>query len=145
MVVVLDVEPAQEVLSRVREIAPSARNTVGGGALLRELFEVCMAINRGADRSDLKGQITRSEIVRKSAIQSRERIWRALRHRYFTPECDWCSRSLSEASTDGASAPGFISLAYLYFALRDRLTFTFVTDVVWQKWGQRSTVIGRDD
>ena len=35
------------------------------------------------------------EIVRKSAIQSRERIWRALRHRYFTPECDWCAGDIA--------------------------------------------------
>ena len=145
MIAVLVAEPTHEELERVRDIAPTARNTAGGGALLRELVEICSAVNNGVDPSELRGQIVRSQIVRKPAIQSRTRIWRALRHRYFAPECEWCLRCLTEAASGGSSSPGFVSLAYLYFALRDQLTFKFVTDVVWHKWNQQSTVIDRGD
>jgi hypothetical protein len=93
----------------------------------------------------MKGRVTRSELLRKPAFQSRTRIWRALAHRYIEPGCGWCIQSLSEAARNGVGAPEFVSLAYLYFALRDRLTFDFVTGWIWQKWNQQATVVGQSD
>ena len=42
-------------------------------------------------------------------------------------------------------SPEFVSLAYLYFALRDRLTFDFVISSIWPKWSQQATAIGQGD
>lgn len=145
MISVLVEKPVHKELGRVRDAHPTARNTAGGGALLRDLFDICSAVNKGAGPFDVNGQVSGSEILGKPAFQSRARIWRALRHRYFVPECEWCERCLAEASKGGAGSPEFASLAYLYFALRDRLTFEFVTDLVWRRWNQRATVLGRDD
>jgi hypothetical protein len=39
------------------------------------------------------------------------------------------STSLSAATVSGIGSPDFVSLAYLYFALRDHLTFALVTEV----------------
>jgi len=136
---------AFERLGRIRVNFLSARNTPGGGALLPELFEICGALRNGANPNDLKELIADAKLLQKHSYESRTRIWRALSYRYFEQDFDWPSRTLMNATVRGPDSREFVSLAYLYFAIRDRLTFEFVTSCVWKKWQERTTTIDRGD
>lgn len=52
---------------------------------------------------------------------------------------------LAQATTQGMYSTHYLSLAYLYFTLGDRLVFDFVTEVIWQKWQHQSTAVHRGD
>jgi hypothetical protein len=57
----------------------------------------------------------------------------------------WVGGSLAEATKSGLQSAEYLSLAYLYFALRDRLVFDFVTQVVSDKWQRQATAIDRSN
>jgi len=132
-------------LSSLRSTVVSARNTAGGGALLKETHEVFRAIDAGADPNDLKALIKQASILGAHSHDTRTRIWRSIGHSYFLPGCQWVVQSLVEASRSGLASTEFVSLAYLYFVLRDRLTFDFITGSVWSKWHQQSTPLDRSE
>ena len=52
---------------------------------------------------------------------------------------------MSQATAYGTQSPEFLSLAYLYFTLRDRLTFQFVTEFIWPTWQKGSTRLTNRD
>ena len=66
----------------------------------------------------------------------------ALRHRYLSVD-PFVSSSLATASRSGLDSVDFRSLAYLYYALRDRVVFEFVTGPIWNKWRSGSPLIDR--
>jgi hypothetical protein len=132
-------------LAQIRETSPSARNTAGGGALLPELFEVCNALSDDVGLDLLRDQAERSQILRKPTFVSRKRIWRLLRNRYLEPGGDWCLQTLRNAARSGLGSPEFTSLAYLDFALRDRLTFDFITGWIWSRWNEHRTNVAQGD
>jgi len=57
----------------------------------------------------------------------------------------WVIAALSDAFAKGQQSPEFISLLYLHYAVRDRLTFDFVTQVLWDKGYASRPVIQRTD
>lgn len=111
--------------------------------MLKEAYEVFRAIDAGADPNELKRLIQEANILGAHSHETRMRIWRSIGHSYFLSGCQWIVQSLVEASRSGLASSEFVSLAYLYFALRDRLTFDFITGSVWNKWNQQSTPLGR--
>jgi len=68
-----------------------------------------------------------------------------MNRRYFAFNNDWVIRSLAEASKEGVNSPSFLSLAYVYYVLRDKLTFKFVTGPLWERWKKRITTIDKGD
>jgi len=80
-----------------------------------------------------------------ASYENRQRIWDNLHYRYFAPNVPLISAGLAAATTAGANSPNFLSLAYLYFALRDRLTFDVVTRLIWERWRGRSLAISVAD
>jgi hypothetical protein len=132
-------------LAQIRETSPSARNTAGGGALLAELFEVCHALSDDVGLDILRDRAERAEILRKPSFDTRRRIWRALRNRYLETGSDWGVQALRDAARSGLRSPEFTSLAYLYFALRDRLTFDFITRWIWRRWSEQRTSVPHGD
>lgn len=87
----------------------------------------------------------RGQMLPPCSYENRQRIWDSLHYRYFAPGLQWITRGLASASASGANSPEFVSLAYLYFALRDRLTFDLVTILVWERWLARSLTISSAD
>ncbi|MGC1719995.1 MAG: BrxA family protein [Isosphaeraceae bacterium] len=132
-------------LAKIRGTQPVARNTAGGGALLAELFEVCRAWSDEQTLDDLKEKAEHSEILRKPAFETRKRVWRSLRNRYLETGCDWSVRVFRDSARAGAASAEFVSLAYLYFALRDRLTFDFVIKSIWLKWNQHQVNVDQGE
>ena len=56
-----------------------------------------------------------------------------------------CISALVEALEHGAHGPEFVSLLYLHYALRDRLTYDFVTEVLWHKGYQSRPLVSRNE
>jgi hypothetical protein len=132
-------------LAEIRDGNVSARNTSGGGALVKEAHALCAAVRNGAAPTDLRQLTESGSIFRKASFGSRRRNFNSLRHRYLDGCPKWVLPSLAQASSHGVQSPEFVSLAYLYFALRDRLVFDFVTDPLWEKWNQKVTSVTTED
>ena len=93
---------------------------------------------RSPSIKDLRETALRGQIFPGASFENRQRIWDCLHYRYFAPDLSWITASLAAATTAGGGSPDFLSLAYLYFALRDRLTFDLVTRLIWERWRVRS-------
>jgi hypothetical protein len=79
------------------------------------------------------------EILRKPSFETRRKIMNAVTYRYLWPNSEWSVWALAKATESGIRSSVFISLAYLYYALRDRLTYEFIVGPVWDRWTKRST------
>jgi hypothetical protein len=132
-------------LSRVRDRLPFSSRNTSKGALVEEAHAVLSAINEGLTVGEARIAIRDGKILRKPSYETRQRILDSLTHRYFWPEGEWSVQSLAKATEAGAKSPVFLSLAYLYYVLRDRFTFEFVVGPVWERWQNRSTTITQAD
>lgn len=134
-----------EHLAPIRDISPySARNS-SKGALVKETFAVFDAVRKGLPVDSLRQAVLHGEIFLKTSYETRKSIWKLLRYRYLSVCPEWISSSLASATENGIHTADFLSLTYLYYALRDRLTCDFIVGPVWQKWQAGITSIDRND
>lgn len=141
----MDQDQQMTGLSEARDRgAFSSRNT-SKGALIDEAHAVFTAIHGGLSVGDARIAIREGVVLRKASFETRRKILDLLTHRYFWPGGEWCVEALGRASVSGARSPEFLSLAYLYFALRDRFTFEAMAGLVWDRWQNRSTSITHAD
>ena len=134
-----------ETLRSVRDKSPlSARNS-SKGALVREVYTIFQAVSNGLSVENLRQTVVEGTLLLHSSYETRRSIWNHINRRYFAFNNEWVVRSLAEASKEGMNSPSFLSLAYLYFVLRDRLTFKFVTGPLWERWKDRITPIDKGD
>jgi hypothetical protein len=122
----------------------SARNS-SKGALIDEAARVFNAISAGARAADVREQCLRGTLLSQRSSQNRERIWTSLQQRYLTAGVGWVTSLLAEKSVRGVHDPEFTSLLYLFYSLRDRLTYDFVTSVLWPKGHRGRPAISRND
>jgi hypothetical protein len=116
-----------------RDAGPySARNT-SKGALIEEAARVFGAFSSGLPIEDVREQVLHGTLLSQRSSQNRKRIWTLLQQRYITSGLPWLTALLIETSSQGAHRSEFVSLLYVLYALRDRLTFEFVTTVLWPK------------
>jgi hypothetical protein len=134
-----------EKLAQIRDTSPISSRNSSKGALIQETYAVFNAVHQGLALSEIRSAILQGSIVPKTAYSTRERIWNAISHRYLSNCPNWVGYSLASATTQGMYSSPYLSLAYLYFSLRDRLVFDFVTGPVWEKWQHQTTVINRGD
>lgn len=129
----------------IRDLGPySARNT-SKGALLEEAAQLVGALSSGLALGEVRSQALEGILLRQRTRLTRQTIWRRLHYRLFSQATDWNLKDLEEAWRTGSHSPEFVSLVYLHYALRDRLTFDFVTEVVWQHWMSGVQTVSRDD
>lgn len=124
---------------------PSARNS-SKGALLSEAFAVFRAVSEGVRLDELRAAALDTRLFRQSARETRRRIWDSIHWRYFAwnpPR--WVISDLSAAATTEPHDPRIQGLLYLHYARRDRLTFEFVTNFLFQRWHERQVAVRRDD
>ena len=100
---------------------------------------------RGFTPVELREKALRGQMFPRASYENRQRIWDNLHYRYFTLGDARIPAGLGVATTSGANSPEFVSLAYLYFALRDRLTFDLVTRLIWERWLARSVAVSVAD
>lgn len=137
--------PEFEQLAKIRDTEPSARNTAGGGAALKDVYELFISLRRGATANEAQVLSNKAQLLRQKAFESRKRMWGALSYRYLRLNSDFAVQGLTKATSHGIGSPEFISLAYLYYSLRDVLTFKFITEVVWDKWQRQITNVDTND
>lgn len=129
-------------LATIRERGAYSSRNSSKGALLNEAQIIFSAIRSGKEVEDVRREIMEARLFQKASFENRCRIWDLLKFRYFAPKSNWIISALAEASSKGARSPEFTSLAYLYYALRDRMVFDFVTGPIWRMWLDRSRAVG---
>lgn len=133
-------------LARLRDIGEFSSRNTSKGALLKEAFHLFKAMQeKGLTPAELRERALRGQMFPRASYENRQRIWDNIHYRYFAPGNEWILAGLGAATTAGANSPDFISLAYLYFALRDRLTFDLVTQSIWERWRARSLTVSVAD
>jgi hypothetical protein len=104
---------------------------------------VFQALDNGLPLPDVRAALLDGRLFQKTSIATRQSIWMALRHRYLSIPV--VASTLVAASRSGQDSAEFRSLAYLYYSLRDRVVFDFITSTIWTKWRTGSAVIERVD
>jgi hypothetical protein len=139
------VEVATRIDDVVRDRGPySARNS-SKGALIDEAGRVFTAMASGNSLEAVRDQVFRGTLLAQRSRENRERIWSSIHQRYLVPNAAWLTSRLTEAIQSGPHCPEFVSLLYLLYALRDRLTFDFVTTVLCFKAPGPRPVVTRND
>lgn len=133
------------LVEKVRDLPPLSSRLTMAGSLIHETYQFFKTSPDVNDLDALREAIIDKNVLHKNSYNRRRIMWIALHHRYLTPAPQWVAPALAQAATYGNQSPEFLSLAYLYFALRDRLTFRFITELVWPAWQQGVTrLIHRD-
>ena len=129
----------------VRDVGSySARNS-SKGALISEAERLLRAIGTDVSINDARDQALRGALLSQRSSHNRKRIWTSLQQRYLLPQLPWLTPLLAEKSKLGSHDPEFTSLLYLLYALRDRLTYDFVTLFLWPKGLHARTLVSRND
>jgi len=129
----------------IRDRGPySARNT-SKGALIEEAAHLVGAISSGLSLDEVRRQALEGILLRQRSRLTRQTIWRRLHYRLFAHGTGWVLKDLEEACGLGSHSAEFASMVYLHYALRDRLTFDFMTEIVWQHWVAGIQTVSRDD
>ena len=144
--VLQDAIKAESAFVRLRDIGNYSSRNTSKGALLNEAFLLFKTMREnGSTVAELRESALRGQAFPRASYENRQRIWDSIHHRYFAPNIPWVSASLSSATVLGVGSPDFVSLAYLYYSLRDSLTFAVVTEVLWKRWLARSLAISGAD
>ncbi|MBN1937023.1 MAG: DUF1819 family protein [Anaerolineae bacterium] len=121
----------------------SARNS-SKGALIPEIGSVIAGLCGGFLLNELHTRALNGELFSQHARSTRRRIWSAIQHMYLSQPA-WGLADLQTAYENGPLSREFVSLLYLHYALRDRLTFDFVTQVLWERWQTQQINVGPQD
>lgn len=132
-------------LACLRDVSPLSSRNTSKGALIKETFNVFSAVKNGLPLIEIRQAILYSQLLQKPSFETRRKIWNAISHRYLSVYPEWVARAMANATTEGTQSADFISLAYFYYAIRDSLTFEFVTGPVWKKWQRQSVNIDQND
>jgi hypothetical protein len=117
----------------IRDSGPySARNS-SKGALLGEAAAVLGALASGVPKADLRSLALSGKLLPQRSFSNRERIFDTLSHRYMSYATPWMLNAYKAAAVQGPRSAEYVSLLYLHYALRDHLTFDFVTAVLWKQ------------
>lgn len=126
-------------LQTVRDQPPLSSRLTMAGALIHETYQLFQTFPENIDLAVMREAVIDKNLLHKNSYNRRRIMWIALHHRYLTPAPQWVGGALAQAVTYGNQSPEFLSLAYLYFALRDHFTFQFITNVIWPTW-QKSSI-----
>ena len=142
----MDLTEVDSALVHLRDRGSFSSRNSSKGALLNESFLLFKAVREnGSSTGGLRESALRGQAFPRASFENRQRIWDNIHYRYFAPGCPWVSNGLAAATVFGVGSPDFISLAYLYFSLRDHLTFSIVTGMFWKRWLDRSLSISSSD
>ena len=117
----------------IRDTGPySARNS-SKGALLGEAASVFGALASGVPKAELRPLALSGKLLPQRSYSNRRRIVDTLSHRYLSYATPWMLDAFKAATALGPRSAEYVSLLYLHYALRDHLTFDFVTDILWKQ------------
>ena len=135
----------QQAGTIIRDTGPYSTRNLAKGASIADAAQVFAALRDGLTVEQVRNGARGGKLLSQRGRSSRDRIWASLHHRYLTHRVPWIIAALTEALGKGEQSSEFISLLYLHYALRDHLTFDFITDVLWHKGYASRPVIQRTD
>lgn len=133
------------MLANLRDRPPLSSRLTMAGSLIHEAYQLFKTSPDVTDLDALREAIIDKNVLHKNSYNRRRIMWIALNHRYLAPAPRWVAPAMAEATNYGTQSPEFLSLAYLYFALRDRLTFRFITELIYPTWQQGVTRLTHRD
>jgi hypothetical protein len=122
----------------------SLRNTIRAGCI-QECWLFFDEMTKGVGSEELRRSLADGRILSHYAYSTRMALWKIFRTRYLNIPDSWILSEIIASTHYGPQSPEFISLLYLYFILRDKLAFDFVTHSVWEKWKTHHLAIGSSD
>lgn len=129
-----------------RDAGPLSTRSTSKGALLREAQVVLRALTAYDNVAALRAASLGGVILAKRALETRRRVWGALSWRYFGwHPAPWILQDLADAAREDGLSGRFVGLLYIHHARRDRLTFRFVTEVLWNRWKRGALSVRRED
>jgi hypothetical protein len=128
----------------IRDSGPFSTRNTAKGALLSEAGQVFTGLARGMAVEQVRDAVLSGSLLAQRSVNSRKGIWDRIHYRYLTHRVDWVISAFVEALEHGAHEAEFVSLLYLHYALRDRLTFDFVTEVLWHTGHQPRPLVNRN-
>jgi len=135
----------QKSAMAIRDLGPySARNT-SKGALVFEAGQIFGALAGGRTVIETRDDVLAGRLLSQRSRNTRKSIWTRLHYRYLTHRTDWIITAFVEALDVGVQSRRFLTLLYLHYALRDRLTHDFVTEVLWHKGYHSRPRVSRND
>jgi len=120
-------------VTKLRDTGPYNGRYITKGAMITETGNLVAALIEGLGVNDLRAQVLDGTLFPQKARASRSRMWDVISHAYLSGP-PWVLSELQTAYRIGPQSREFVSLLYLLFALRDHLTYDFVTKTLWDKW-----------
>jgi hypothetical protein len=134
-----------ECLSEIRDLKVLSSRNSAKGPLIYELSEILYAYDKFESLKKLRDEVVIGNLLPQASYETRRSIWNKLYWRYFKKCGAWIASSLSDALEEGKNSRNFLSQAYLYYVLRDRFTYLFVTHRLWDIWSGGSISIRTAD
>jgi hypothetical protein len=128
----------------IRDSGPYSTRNTSKGALVIETGQVITALAQGMTVDQVRDAVLSGSLLAQRSINSRKGIWDRIHYRYLTHRIDWLISSLIDALVHGAHGTEFVSLLYLHYAIRDRLTYDFVTEVLWNSGYHTRPLVSRN-
>ena len=122
----------------------SSRNT-SKGALLEDCYHILSALASGLSVEQVRQQAHEGRILRQKALLSRTTIWRRVHFRLLAHGVEWVTDALKAATAHGRHSADFTTMVYLLYALRDHLTYDFISQWMWPRWQAGQTAVSPDD
>ncbi len=135
----------QTAPSEFRDCGTYSASNSSKGALIDEASRVLNALGEGRSLDEVREEVLTGSLLIQRSRANRKRIWALIRKRYLFSDSGWLQARLIEAAGCGSQSDEFLSLLYLLYALRDQLTFDFMTQSVWDRTFEQSTTVSRND
>ena len=132
-------------LSEIRDVGVLFSTLSSKGPLIDESYLILQAYREGVNIRDFRDEVVHGQILPHTSYHTRRTIWNHVYKRYFKHGNKWVVRRLKESISESKDSIEFLSLAYLYYVLRDRFTFMFITERLWSIWDSKTISIGSND
>ncbi|EMR73245.1 Putative inner membrane protein (DUF1819) [Thaumarchaeota archaeon SCGC AB-539-E09] len=132
-------------LANIRDVGVLTSTLSSKGPLIDELYLILQAYNERKNIRDFRDEVVHGQILPHTSYHTRRTIWNHIFKRYFKHGNEWIIQSLKESAKTGKNSVEFLSLHYLYYVLRDRFTFMFITERLWSIWDRKTISIGTKD
>ena len=132
-------------LSNIRDLGVITSTLSSKGPLIDESYLILQAYKKIESIRDFRDEVVHGQILPHTSYHTRRTIWNHIFKRYLKHGNEWIIQSLKESANAGKNSVDFLSLQYLYYVLRDRFTFMFVTERLWSIWDSKTISIGSED
>ena len=127
-------------LAKIRQNGTYSSTNLIRGSMVNEMFSIFSEYRNNNDRKHLMNRVMSDNIVNKNSFYSRENVWRIFDQRYLSCP-SWIVQDITNSINHGPNSSEFLSLAYLYYAFRERIAYDIVTQVIWDQWCNKNTAI----